>query len=72
MSRFELFLKYPLFKGMSMDGLFPLLTKVSLDFDNYSAGDLIFNKDIVCENLVFLLDGKVELENEQKEKRIAQ
>ncbi len=72
MSRFELFLKYPLFKGMSMDELFPLLTKVSLDFDNYSAGDLIFNKDIVCENLVFLLDGKVELENEQKEKRIAE
>jgi CRP-like cAMP-binding protein len=55
-----------------MDELFPLLTKVSLDFDNYTAGDLIFNKDIVCENLVFLLDGQVELENEQKEKRIAQ
>ena len=72
MSRFELFLKYPLFKGMSMDELFPLLTKVSLDFDNYSAGDLLFDKDTVCENLIFLLDGKVELENEQKKKRIAE
>ncbi|MFA6588844.1 MAG: cyclic nucleotide-binding domain-containing protein [Bacteroidales bacterium] len=72
MSRFELFLKYPLFKGMSMDELFPLLTKVSLDFDNYTAGDLLFNKDSICENLVFLLDGRVELENEQKKKRIAQ
>jgi CRP-like cAMP-binding protein len=55
-----------------MDELFPLLTKVSLDFDNYSAGDLLFDKDTVCENLIFLLDGKVELENEQKKKRIAE
>lgn len=72
MSKFELFLKYSLFKGMSMNELFPLLTKVSLDFDNYTAGDRIFDKDTECENLVFLLDGSVELENEQKKKRIAQ
>ncbi len=72
MSKFKLFLKYPLFKEMSVDELFPLLTKVSLDFDNHTAGDILFNKEDVCENLVFLLDGRVELEDEHNIKRIAQ
>lgn len=61
-SRFELFTKFSIFKGLSVDDLFSLLTKVSLDFENYGMGESILKKDSESRGLVFLLDGKVELQ----------
>ena len=63
------FLKYPLFKD-EYGWLFPLLTKVSLDLTTILPEILYLTKTSFARIWSFI-DGQVELENEQKEKRIA-
>lgn len=60
MSRFELFTHFDLFQGLSVDDLFSLLTKVSLDFENFQAGETLFTEGEPTKGLVFLLNGKVQ------------
>lgn len=61
MSVFELFKKLPLFKGVDSDELFTLISRISLDFDNFQEGEFLFKKTDSPEGIIFLLQGKVEI-----------
>ena len=59
MSTFELFLQLPLFKGVEMDDLFSLIPKINLDFENRQPGEVVFNRQMEPQGLVYLLQGNV-------------
>ena len=63
MSTFELFLQLPLFKGVEMDDLFSLIPKINLDFENYQPGDVVFDRQMEPNGLVYLVKGEVSVKS---------
>lgn len=68
MSTFELFLQLPLFKGLEKDDLFSLIPKINLDFETFQPGQILFDRTMDAEGLVYLLAGKVRLTSHNQEK----
>lgn len=52
----------PLFQGMSNDDLTLLVGRTKLDFRKVSSQDVIVKADQPCQQLLFLIDGEVEVE----------
>ncbi len=64
MSRFEIFTRIPLFEGVSVDELFSLLAKISLDFESYKEGDTIGIKGEPAKGLLLLMDGAANIDGQ--------
>lgn len=52
----------PLFQGMSQSDMTWLMEKLRFDFSKVKAGDYIVCQDCVCDSLIFILSGEVEME----------
>jgi len=70
MSTFELFLQLPLFKGVEKDDLFSLIPKINLDFENFQPGEVVFDRQMEAQGLVYLLKGSVNVKAKGSEKLI--
>lgn len=71
MSVFEIFLKIPIFKGVSLDRLHDLIPKIALDFEDFQAGCKIFEKNEEPSGIFFLLSGHVKLTNDNISKEFS-
>lgn len=69
-SRFELFMRYPLFDRLDFDELFTLLTNISLDFLTFPTGEIILEKEAETKSLYFLISGKVQVEGPDENSKI--
>lgn len=67
MSRFEVFTRIPLFKGVSIDDLFSILARISLDFESYRQGDCIAGKGDSVKGLLLLMNGTVSIDGQSIE-----
>lgn len=70
MSTFELFLQLPLFKGVEKDDLFSLIPKINLDFESFQPGEVVFDRHLEAEGLVYLLKGSVNVKAKGREQLI--
>lgn len=70
MSTFELFLQLPLFEGVDRDDLFSLIPKINLDFESFQPGDIVFDRQMEANGLVYLLKGEVKVKAKGEEQII--
>jgi CRP-like cAMP-binding protein len=71
MLTFEQFQQLPLFEDIKKDDLFFLVPKVSLDFENYQPGEIVFCQDMEPKGLVYLIDGEVKMVSANSESLIS-
>ncbi|MCR5820905.1 MAG: Crp/Fnr family transcriptional regulator [Bacteroidaceae bacterium] len=60
---FDTLLDLPLFQGLGHDDLNRILESTHLYFEKRSSGDVIVKEGDLCEDVTFVLDGKVSVEN---------
>lgn len=61
MSVFDIFKQLKIFRGVRTEELFDLIPRISLDFETFNEGEIIFEKDSTVGGLSFILSGKVEI-----------
>jgi CRP-like cAMP-binding protein len=59
MSFFEFFLKLSLFKGVDQNDLFSLIPRITLDFEEFQGGTMVFDRQTQSKGVVYLLSGRV-------------
>ncbi|MDP4278078.1 MAG: cyclic nucleotide-binding domain-containing protein [Bacteroidota bacterium] len=59
MSVFDFFLKLSLFKGVSPESLYSLIPRITLDFETFQAGTVVFDRQTEAKGVVYLLNGRM-------------
>ena len=60
-SIYERLLELPLFQGHSKEDLTSILTKIKVEFGKFRKGQHIILQDDPCRDIIFLMDGEVEV-----------
>lgn len=60
-SMFETIMDLPLLKGMSRPQIESFVAETSLSFRKLQAGEVFIHPDDICESLIFILSGSVEI-----------
>ena len=61
LSIYEQLLELPLFQGHSKEDLTSILAKIKVEFGKYRKGQSIVRQDDPCKNIIFLMEGEVEV-----------
>ena len=66
LTMYDKLLQLPLFKGMSKFDFTDILEKVKIHFNKYEPGSCLVRQDTPCNQLIFVLDGEVQIESNDK------
>lgn len=66
LTMYDKLLQLPLFQGMSKFDLTDILEKVKIHFNKYEPGSCLVRQDTPCNQLIFVLDGEVQIESNDK------
>ena len=59
---YETLLQLPLFQGMSKAELSEIIERVKFHFQKFDTGNILFSQGDICDKIVFLLSGEIEIE----------
>ena len=59
---YETLLQLPLFQGMSKAELSEIIERVKFHFQKFETGNILFSQGDICDKIVFLLSGEIEIE----------
>lgn len=66
LTMYDKLLQLPLFQGMSKFDFTDILEKVTIHFNKYEPGSCLVRQDTPCNQLIFVLDGEVQIESNDK------
>ena len=66
LTMYDKLLQLPLFQGMSKFDFTDILEKVKIHFNKYEPGSCLVRQDTPCNQLIFVLDGEVQIESNDK------
>lgn len=66
LTMYDKLLQLPLFQGMSKFDFTDILKKVKIHFNKYEPGSCLVRQDTPCNQLIFVLDGEVQIESNDK------
>lgn len=66
LTMYDKLLQLPLFQGMSKFDFTDILGKVKIHFNKYEPGSCLVRQDTPCNQLIFVLDGEVQIESNDK------
>lgn len=66
LTMYDKLLQLPLFQGMSKIDFTDILEKVKIHFNKYEPGSCLVRQDTPCNQLIFVLDGEVQIESNDK------
>lgn len=66
LTMYDKLLQLPLFHGMSKFDFTDILEKVKIHFNKYEPGSCLVRQDTPCNQLIFVLDGEVQIESNDK------
>lgn len=66
LTMYDKLLQLPLFQGMSKFDFTDNLEKVKIHFNKYEPGSCLVRQDTPCNQLIFVLDGEVQIESNDK------
>ncbi|MEI3055624.1 MAG: Crp/Fnr family transcriptional regulator [Phocaeicola plebeius] len=66
LTMYDKLLQLPLFQGMSKFDFTDILEKVKIHFNKYEPGSCLVRQDTPCNQLIFVLDGEVQIESKDR------
>lgn len=63
LTMYDKLLQLPLFQGISKFDFTDILEKVKIHFNKYEPGSCLVKQDTPCNQLIFVLDGEVQIES---------
>lgn len=66
LTMYDKLLQLPLFQGMLKFDFTDILEKVKIHFNKYEPGSCLVRQDTPCNQLIFVLDGEVQIESNDK------
>ena len=66
LTMYDKLLQLPLFRGMSKFDFTDILEKVKIHFNKYEPGSCLVRQDTPCNQLIFVLDGEVQIESKDR------
>lgn len=66
LTMYDKLLQLPLFQGMSKFDFTDTLEKVKIHFNKYEPGSCLVRQDTPCNQLIFVLDGEVQIESKDR------
>ena len=66
LTMYDKLLQLPLFQGMPKFDFTDILEKVKIHFNKYEPGSCLVRQDTPCNQLIFVLDGEVQIESNDK------
>ena len=66
LTMYDKLLQLPLFQGMSIFDFTDILEKVKIHFNKYEPGSCLVRQDTPCNQLIFVLDGEVQIESKDR------